>query len=112
MFYMYSQNNSGGSFSESYGIAEYVIVEADSAGAADARAESIGLYFDGDGDCSCCGDRWSTQYGDGDAVPSIYGTPLIDGYKYESRYGAWTDPIGYVHYANGDIVVIETVDTV
>ena len=55
MFYVYRQNNSGGSFRPP---AINVIVEAPSAAEADTIAEGLGLYFDGAGDCPCCGDRW------------------------------------------------------
>lgn len=57
-FYTYNQNNSGGSFT---GPAHYVIIEAPSPAMADVMAQSEGLYFDGEGDCSCCGTRWSAQ---------------------------------------------------
>lgn len=103
-FYEYRQNNSGGGFDydEADGISVHVIVEADSAEAANARAKEIGLYFDGEGDCPCCGDRWYEAW-NGDDVPSIYGTPLE---KHEFHYGRWmTD--GYevfTHYADGRIV--------
>lgn len=65
-FYEYSQNNSGGSFDydEDDGISHYVIVEATSGAEADRLAQRIGLYFDGSSDCSCCGNRWSEQWGD------------------------------------------------
>ncbi|MFE4367966.1 MULTISPECIES: DUF7296 family protein [unclassified Streptomyces] len=58
-FYEFHQNNSGGGFDydEDNGISVYVIIEAGSADVANARAEKIGLYFDGEGDCPCCGDR-------------------------------------------------------
>lgn len=112
-FYLYSQNNSGGSFihDPAAGISHYVIVQAFSAAEADTRAESIGLYFDGDGDCPCCGDRWSEQnYGwnsEGDAEPSIYGRVVnLDG-PMENTDGLsikWIDgPEGYVHYLNGTV---------
>ena len=57
MFYVYRQNNSGGSFRPP---AINVIVEASSAVEADSIAEGVGIYFDGrPGDCiSCCGYRW------------------------------------------------------
>ena len=75
MFYSYHQNNSGGTF---YGPAIWVIVEADTANEADAIAEENGVYFNGCStgeDCSCCGDRWSRQWGDdeGTEEPEIYG---------------------------------------
>ncbi len=61
MFYHYSQNNSGGRFvyCPDRGISHHVIIEAVSDRAANIIAEDIGLYFDGEGDCTCCGDRWS-----------------------------------------------------
>lgn len=72
MFYTYGQNNSGGYF---IGPAMYVVVEAGSAAEADSIAESKGLYFDGAGDCECCGNRWSAQWDDeeGKNVPEVYG---------------------------------------
>jgi hypothetical protein len=79
-FFHFPQNNSGGSFDfdEGKGITKNVIIEATSHGDANSRAEAIGLYFDGDGDCPCCGNRWSSQYDDGDGTesPSIYGSPV------------------------------------
>lgn len=83
-FYTFSQNNSGGHFNEdaTKGIAAYVIVEAFNAEQANALAEVIGLYFDGAGDCECCGYRWSeTDDYDAYPVPSIYGKPIADGWE-------------------------------
>ncbi|AWY07634.1 hypothetical protein SEA_YOSIF_70 [Streptomyces phage Yosif] len=104
MFFEYNQNNSGGSFAfEDNAITHYVIVEADSAEEANRRAEEIGLYFDGDGDCSCCGDRWYEQWDDrdGDKVPSIYGTPIQD---FDFSFKWMGDrPEAYVHFADGRV---------
>lgn len=107
-FFGFTQNNSGGRFSfyPESGVSHYVIIEAHSADEANRKAEEIGLYFDGYGDCECCGDRWNSTYGKGDVVPSIYGEP------YERvRFGPyplhmkWIDgPEGYIHYADGRIV--------
>lgn len=58
-FYRYRQNNSGGIWTEP---AINVIVEAGSADEANDRAETLGVYFGGAGDCSCCGNRWSTAW--------------------------------------------------
>lgn len=73
MWFMYHQNNSGGAF---YGP-HFVIVEANSAREADARAEEHGVYFDGvdsGADCDCCGDRWCRAYSyEGEQEPQIYG---------------------------------------
>lgn len=60
-FYLYSQNNSGGSFITNENVAHRVFIEAKSGFDANEKAEFIGIYFDGvsDGiDCECCGDRW------------------------------------------------------
>jgi hypothetical protein len=78
-FYNFSQNNSGGSFEVDKNVCENVIIAATSPEDANARAEEVGIYFDGaldDGpDCSCCGDRWSRQYGAAEAseTPKIWG---------------------------------------
>lgn len=88
-YYTYSQNNSGGDFT---GPAHYVIVEADSPRIADAIAEDkLGLYFDGAGDCDCCGPRWSGA-GDWDAadVPSV----LSDTDLYRVAEEEWWTPPG------------------
>jgi hypothetical protein len=106
MFFTFSQNNSGGGFDfdEAAGISEYVIVEADSAEDANERAESIGLYFDGDGDCECCGNRWSAQwvgYDRGDEVPSIYDEPVESATVLIKWMG--DNPEAFVHYADGRV---------
>ena len=56
-WYRFWQNNSGGRMKPP---AVVVYVEALDPKHANARAKDIGLYFDGEGDCSCCGDRWHT----------------------------------------------------
>jgi hypothetical protein len=111
MFYTYSQNNSGGSFDidHHFGITTYVIVEADSASDADERAEDIGLYFNGAGDCDCCGNRWSPAAGwwddasDGDSVPSIWGEPVWEytASNYRTRRTGENKPFVYVHFKDG-----------
>lgn len=106
MFFSYSQNNTGGSFDydEDAGISQWVIIEAEDEDEADVIAESIGLYFDGEGDCECCGNRWSYAYGPGDSLPSIYSTPVWRYYARESKlYIDWMgeNPDAYVHYKDG-----------
>ena len=62
-FFEYRQNNSGGSFDTDMGHAIYV--EADTLNEANARAEFVGVYFNGcdsGQDCPCCGDRWSEPW--------------------------------------------------
>ena len=78
--YRYYQNNSGGwcndmpsihpslGFVDEDGVNLYVY--ADTPEQADQAAENVGVYFDGisEGkDCSCCGDRWTRNYGELDA---------------------------------------------
>lgn len=64
-WWQYRQNNSGGSFDADGGMETWIW--AQSASQADAIAEQNGIYFDGcrEGqDCPCCGDRWSSAWGD------------------------------------------------
>lgn len=112
-FFDYRQNNSGGSFLSDHvrGISLTVIVEAEDAEQANERAEMIGLYFGGAGDCSCCGDRWypkSSQWDKGDEVPSVYGTPVEQ--EVPERWDFAVEDIGgkgkaqiYVHYLSGAV---------
>lgn len=111
MFYTYVQNNSGGWFLHDgkRGIARYVIIEADSAEEADNIAEQIGLYFDGAGDCPCCGHRWAQAYG-GDDYPSIYeddvsaaGYPGVERFLVSEEH----EHAGYIHYRDGRIAPVE-----
>lgn len=104
-FFTYVQNNTGGSFDfyPKSGITHYVIVEAVDAAHADQRANAIGLYFNGcdDGrDCSCCGDRWCSAYGNGDEQPMVYDAPAA---VYKPRF-IWIDgPEIAVHYLDGRV---------
>lgn len=105
-FFTYSQNNSRGRFDldKPRGLASKVIVEAVDYHAANSRAKIIGLYFGGEGDCPCCGDRWCEAYDndDGTDEPTIYGEPLEEYYN-KSRYGS-TNSVA-VHYMDGKIEV-------
>lgn len=97
-FFQFRQNNSGGSFdidTES-GIGVNVIVEADSAEDANRRAESIGLYFDGEGDCDCCGNRWSNLWEreKGDPEPRIYEDTV-------TPEPVGEDSISFIHFKDG-----------
>lgn len=76
VFYLFHQNNSGGHFREP---AEMVIVEASCVDEANRIAATIeGIYFDGYGDCPCCGYRWNELYDDedGTVIPMLYGEPI------------------------------------
>ncbi len=109
-WYHYRQNNSGGRFFVEDGISVNVYVEADNAAAADYRAQSIGLYFDGvyEGlDCECCGDRWysASEY---DVVPvSEVPEPdemmVIDRDRFDMKrvpvgYETWVHPLSGAPY--------------
>lgn len=99
MFYSYHQNNSGGSFQIDDNVTYYVIVEADSADEANEIAEKIGLYFDGYGDCECCGARWSSAWNDdGSNEPEIYGGPVSE---YTSTWATASESSVYVYYKDG-----------
>jgi hypothetical protein len=75
-FYEYKQNNSGGSFVTNDKLCHRLFIEADSISAANEKARSLGVYFDGcasGNDCSCCGDRWYPPY-EALEFPYTYGT--------------------------------------
>jgi hypothetical protein len=93
-FYTFGQNNSGGNFvfDKQAGITHFVIIEAGSEGQAIERAEEIGLYFDGAGDCPCCGYRWSDYLDDATDEPTIYGKPAADYANMDNAPILWMKP--------------------
>lgn len=98
MFYTYDQNNSGGNFVIDENVDHYVIIEAESADEANEKATDIGLYFNGveEGvDCECCGDRWNEQWENGDPVPMIYGTNILDE---PNKHDGWI-----IYFQNGSV---------
>lgn len=107
-FYGFNQNNSGGSWVVDHkrGISHYVIVEGASVADVTARAEDIGLYFDGSGDCHCCGQRWSEPWSKLSDTPEIYGTPVEPREPYVKRdmdFKWIKGAEGYIHYLDGRI---------
>ena len=105
MFYLFSQNNSGGFFEVNDKVCHFVIIEADDYRFANIIAEDIGIYFDGcenDTDCPCCGDRW-------DRVDSYDGKdqPMIYSIIPEDFSDCWTsnsdDVYCRVYYKNGEV---------
>lgn len=109
-FYTFNQNNSGGSFAfdADDGITHFVIIEADSAIAANRKATQIGLYFNGcdtGSDCSCCGDRWyPVDEWDARDEPLLYGAAPSE--YYSNPWGlAWMapNPETFIHYADGRV---------
>jgi hypothetical protein len=104
MFYHFSQNNSGGSFNfdEKRGLTHHVVIEAANADEANRKGESLGMYFDGAGDCPCCGDRWyETDDYSGEEVATLYGTPVenLDAGEMFHFIGKGREVA--VHYADG-----------
>ena len=95
-FFTFKQNNSGGSWT---GPAIAVCIEADTKDDAVTKAESIGLYFDGYGDCPCCGARWSTYTDDG-SEPLLYGNPLQE---YDGGYCGGEMLSWKIYFADGRI---------
>lgn len=100
-FFHFSQNNSGGSFvvDTEAGIAQEVVIQATSPQEANAKAEAIGLYFNGCDagiDCNCCGDRWYPKWDDDK------GTEVVVLNRFQ-----WTRPMVYIHYADGTIKAVE-----
>lgn len=94
-YFTYDQNNSGGvfDFDADKGISAKVIVQARDAEEANFRAKRIGLYFDGYGDCRCCGDRWYEQYGDsGFETPMIFRGHTIMDWMNDDHFMKWMDP--------------------
>lgn len=109
-FFQFRQNNSGGSFdiNPQTGIGIYVLVEADTAGEANERAESIGIYFNGiesGSDCDCCGDRWYSQWSDeaGDVEPRIYEDAV-------TPEPVVADSISFIHFKNGTFLAVREKD--
>jgi len=104
MFYTFMQNNSGGAFDRDDAVTDRIIIEADSHGRANIKAEEIGIYFDGvykGYDCDCCGDRWyPVDESDATDEPEYYGMKFIES---NSSYA-------YVYYIDGRKLAGEFVD--
>jgi hypothetical protein len=77
-WFTFRQNNSFGRLVQTEDLDVWVIIEAADLSQATARAEKLGMYFDGCAagrDCHCCGDRWYPPHDEG-AEPLIYGEPM------------------------------------
>ena len=102
MFYVYVQNNTGGEFDAT--MPRYLIIEAETAGDANQRAEDAGVYFNGVDagvDCGCCGDRWDRAWEwDGTNQPCLYGEPVLEKMADANGYFYTSDTVRIV-YANG-----------
>lgn len=112
MYFFFDQNNPNGVTLQDAerGIGHFVIIEADSANAANAKADSIGLYFDGvsEGmDCECCGDRWNrvVDY-DAREVLTVYGQELDPEERVLEAVWFGGRATGYLHRANGSVAEV------
>ena len=102
MFYLFDQDNIGGSFTfdENRGITNLVIIEADKASHANQYAKEIGICF---GDYDYCSGRWDEVWEeDGEEFPTIYGTPIQD-FVSKDDFRGWMEPGKEVcvHYKDG-----------
>jgi hypothetical protein len=98
-YYEFLQNNSGGhrELEPTKGIGMTVLIEAMNDKHANARAEAIGIYFDGvraGRDCDCCGNRWYRADGKWE-----YDDWKIHSPMYHARPS-------YVHHLDGSITVV------
>ena len=96
-WFMFDQNNSGGSFVQNDVVCEYVGIQARNAAEAISTAQTL---FEPYSDyCPCCGERWSydVEDDDGTDVPSIYGESI-----YESKK-SWIREKVILHYADGKV---------
>lgn len=101
-YFLFNQNNSGGSFDVDESVAHYVFIQAFTVGEACAKAEAVGVYFNGcdtGHDCSCCGDRWYKPWSDDGTE-----TPLIDGEPAEQYSDMFTkegEVYCYIYHYDG-----------
>ncbi len=107
-FYKFRQNNSGGKFivDPERGISVEVWIEADSTQHANTIAERVGLYFDGAGDCPCCGDRWylASDYDASETAPEyVLATIQWAAREIKAPEGTFVAE-GFVHYLDGRLV--------
>lgn len=86
--YVFPQNNTFGTFDA--GVGHTVLVEALTPEEACARAQTVGVYFNGCAtgrDCDCCGDRWYTPYYDPLPFERPLGIDTLEAYlpRYSER---------------------------
>ena len=94
MWFEFDQNNSGGFFECDDKVCATVWIEADTVHEATAKAQDLGIYFDGVSlgrDCECCGDRWSIPW-EGEESPVLF--------DWRTR---WTEPAVRKYYKYGKV---------
>lgn len=109
MFFIYNQNNSGGSFVTNKNLCHRVCIEANNEKKAEEKAEELGIYFNGvdEGiDCPCCGDRW--HIAEEEVFPIRYGDLVFETPEeylqiLSNEYGGWTTPDARVFYKDGTV---------
>lgn len=83
-----------------------VIIEATSWEAADEKAVSLGIYFDGcrhQLDCGCCGDRWvSAKHSLPSASPHMFEHKMKSSQVSTNSVERIAFPV-YVHYMDGTV---------
>lgn len=111
-WYLFEQNNSGGSFDVDKELCHRLFIQAETIKDAEQKAFGMGVYYDGceDGrDCSCCGDRWSG--GDEINFPLTWGKEktfnTIEEYaQHLANDFGFTKPDARVFYKDGSVMEI------
>tara|TARA_R110000868_G_scaffold74313_1_gene214838 strand:+ start:896 stop:1228 length:333 start_codon:yes stop_codon:yes gene_type:complete len=99
-FYMWRQNNTGGSFITDGDLSRFVVIEAESYEKAEEKALNLGVYYNGvdsERDCSCCGDRWY----EGDMVIPFADKNIEDYLQREEDEYPCRDTMTILHLADG-----------
>lgn len=113
-FYLFNQNNSGGSFVVDDKLCHRVIIEASNTKEAIDIAEKLGVYFDGCSsgqDCDCCGDRWYRPW-DSITFPFSYGTFTNDKAEHLAEiYNVKTEKAEKNYSGRDTNVIFETIES-
>ncbi len=100
-FFMFNQNDSGGSFELTSKVCHRVVIEAETYEDAEKKAFELGVYYGVDEgvDCYCCGDRWYA----GDLVElNVNETIVSYCQRLANEYGR-TVPDIRIFYADGAV---------
>jgi hypothetical protein len=105
-FYMWRQNNTGGSFITDGDLSRFVVIEAKNYAKAEEKALNLGVYYNGvdsDRDCECCGDRWYS----GDMVELKDGDTIEDYLQREEDEYPCRGTMTILHLADGSKKIFE-----
>ena len=105
-WFLWGQNNSGGSFVEDEHLTHRVFIQAETEEEAEAKAFGFGVYYNGveDGiDCDCCGDRWYLP--EEVSLPQVYANAeTIEEYaQYLADNYGWCSPEARLFYKDGSV---------